>query len=386
MATNEMYELAFQFGATKLWAELSDGELFAVRHTDGAIGYCCVMGNQGEHLGLADYVGEEAFQSYLRLADATSNQCVTPELIWAQDCLQCSFEDAEDVSEAERKEAAKYAAKHGIRLGRRKAIPQFLRYQPYRQPWRMEDKLDRARVCEALAAAKVLSELLKTHDKAALRIVHLDDGPERIPLFSVKNGKMSMGSVELPALTPPRYPAPKLRNDLTAERLRRGRRVGAMECDAFLLPDPQEDEGGGAPRFPLLLLCVLQDEQEILNLPPVTDYEASAEDLVNYFAEAMAKDGRTPREVQVRDARTESLLRDLCDRAEIPMRRVEELSLLDELEDRMLSDLLDEDELPQPKEDQDEYERRMLQELGSAFDGMSGGLGGFPFADMPTEE
>lgn len=386
MATNAMYELAFQFGATKLWAELSDGELFAVRHTDGAIGYCCVMGNQGEHIALADYVGEAAFQSYLRLAHATDTQSVTPELIWAQDCLQCSFEDAEDVSDGERQEAAKYAEKHGIRLRRRKAIPQFLRYRPFCQPWRVEDKLDRVRICEALAAAKVLSELLKTHDKETLRIVHLDDGPERIPLFGVKNGKMTMGSVELPAMTPPEYPAPALRNDVTAERLRRGRRVGAMECDVFLYPEPQEDEKGGAPRFPFLLLCVLQDEQEILNLPPVTDYETSAEDLVNYFAEAMAKDGRTPKEIQVRDARTAALLRELCEKAEIPLRRVEALSLLDDLEDRMLSELLDEDELPRPQEDQDAYERRMLQELGSAFDGMSGGLGAFPFGDVPTEE
>ena len=225
MATNEMYELAFQYGATKLWAKLTDGELFAVRHTDGAIGYCCVMGNQGEHIALADYVGEAAFQSYLRLAHATDTQSVTPELMWAQDCLQCSFEDAEDVSEDERKEAAVFAAKRGIHLKRRKAIPQFLRYRPFCQPWAVEDELDQARLCEALAAAKVLAELLKTHDKDSLRIVHLDDGPERIPLFGVKNGKMTMGSVELPAMTPPTYPAPALRNDVTAERLRQGSSV-----------------------------------------------------------------------------------------------------------------------------------------------------------------
>ena len=41
MATERMYELAFQYKGIKLWQQLYDDELFAVRLSDGAIGYCC---------------------------------------------------------------------------------------------------------------------------------------------------------------------------------------------------------------------------------------------------------------------------------------------------------------------------------------------------------
>ena len=57
MASEAMNALAFRFRKAKLWNKLLDDELFAVQLSDGEIGYCCVMGQLGEHLSLALYVG-----------------------------------------------------------------------------------------------------------------------------------------------------------------------------------------------------------------------------------------------------------------------------------------------------------------------------------------
>ena len=69
MATEKMYDLAFQYKAAKLWKLLYDDEVFAVKLPDGETGYCSVMGMIGQHLALGLYVGDEGYQSYRILLD-----------------------------------------------------------------------------------------------------------------------------------------------------------------------------------------------------------------------------------------------------------------------------------------------------------------------------
>ena len=54
MATEKMYDLAFQYKAAKLWKLLYDDEVFAVKLPDGETGYCSVMGMIGQHLALPE--------------------------------------------------------------------------------------------------------------------------------------------------------------------------------------------------------------------------------------------------------------------------------------------------------------------------------------------
>ena len=49
---DDMLAAAFQYRDTELWKELTDSDVFAFRLSDGETGYCCVMGNAGEHLAL----------------------------------------------------------------------------------------------------------------------------------------------------------------------------------------------------------------------------------------------------------------------------------------------------------------------------------------------
>ena len=70
MATDKMYDLAFQYKGTKLWQQFYDDELFAVKLADGEVGYCCVMGMIGEHNALAVYVGDKGYQSYCAIRNA----------------------------------------------------------------------------------------------------------------------------------------------------------------------------------------------------------------------------------------------------------------------------------------------------------------------------
>ena len=57
MASDRLYDIALNYKNTKLWKRICDTELFAVRLSDGNIGYCSVMGELGEHIALALYIG-----------------------------------------------------------------------------------------------------------------------------------------------------------------------------------------------------------------------------------------------------------------------------------------------------------------------------------------
>ena len=48
----ELYQLAFEYLDTELWKSLWDNQIFAVKFSDGEIGYCCVMGAAGTFCGL----------------------------------------------------------------------------------------------------------------------------------------------------------------------------------------------------------------------------------------------------------------------------------------------------------------------------------------------
>ena len=376
MASEAMNALAFRFRKAKLWNKLLDDELFAVQLSDGEIGYCCVMGQLGEHLSLALYVGEAGLQSYLRLAAAAARQEVEQELVWSQDCLHCSFEDAEELNPADVKAARACALSLGISLRGRFAYPLFSKYSPYRIPCAISEESDFRRMGEALQGALLLAELLKSRSKEQLGFSRLRREPQTLPLVRLEDGKRSLGATPLPPMEDPDWPAPALENDVTVEKLRRARRVRAMECQVLMLPSPVEDPEGGPPRFPFLLLCALVDEAELLNLPVVNDYAESAADLLVYFAEAVAKDGRVPASILVPDARTEALFHGFCARVGVELRRVEELKLLDEVRDNMLSQLGGEEEEEAPDElSHEEDSLRRLQELSAAFDAMYGGFG-----------
>lgn len=103
---DSLYALALAYKKTKLWKLLWDSQLFAVKMADGEIGYCCVMGMNGEHTALAVYVGQDGIDSYRNIAngenfdvcDADGNAEPTfqsHEKMMSQNCIQCSLADTE---------------------------------------------------------------------------------------------------------------------------------------------------------------------------------------------------------------------------------------------------------------------------------------------------
>ena len=376
MATEKMYDLAFQYKGTKLWQQFYDDELFAVRLSDGEIGYCCVMGMIGEHNALALYVGEEGYQSYCAIRNAVQDRMTDQmmgELVTSQNCLQCSFETKDMLSDAELEEVRRYAGAHGKALRGKNAFPQFTKYRPGRFPWHYDSALDEQRICDALGAAVALKKMLRSYSKEELGLFSLDEEPAKIPMLAFEGGRWIMKYTRLPDAEI-RYPEPKLTNNVTAARIKRKKKTGIWECGTLRLPKAVQEEGHAdeAPYYPLVLLFI-ELGNELVQEPIVSNGENPVE-ILNEFAQRLL-DGKTvPRTIRCGDERCFSLLKDLCAKTGIRLEKTDDPEALNDVIDDLLEYLAgSEDAEPDPKEVEEMFDilmqmpdselRQMPQEL-----------------------
>ncbi len=348
MATDKMYDLAFQYKGTKLWQQFYDDELFAVKLSDGEIGYCCVMGMIGQHNALALYVGDEGYQSYQLLRntdqDGITDQMMG-ELVTSQSCLQCSFETKDMLSDAELAEVRRYAETHGKTLRGKNAFPQFTKYRPGRFPWHYDSELDGQRICDALSAAVALKKMLRKTSKEDLGFCSVDEEPERIPMLALADGRWVIKYTTLPAAGM-RYPEPALANDVTVARIKRKAKAGVWECGTLRLPNPVQEEGheDEAPYYPLALIFI-ELGNELVQQPIVTDGEDSSE-MLKEFAEYLLTVKTIPRTIRCGDDRCYALLKNLCAKTGITLERTDEPEALEDVIDDLLdhmSELQDEE-------------------------------------------
>ncbi|WP_434089188.1 DUF7309 domain-containing protein, partial [Exiguobacterium indicum] len=134
-----MYDLAYTFKKSKLWQLIREQQVFAVRLPDGQIGYCLIMGQNGEHMALSLHIGAEGFSSYRRL-NGMDQGPITYEEMLQQDCIQCSIEKRDQLSPEELNELRSYCEDRGIPF--RAPFPQFARYKRYCVPWTITDDSD----------------------------------------------------------------------------------------------------------------------------------------------------------------------------------------------------------------------------------------------------
>ena len=343
MATERMYDLAFQYKKNKLWKKLYDTDIFAVRFADGTIGYCCVMGMIGECNAVALYPDAKAFQSYRKISGLSPVQFRSEsdyqEFLISMDCLQCAFDSKDSLSDDDLKEVRAYTKKHGITLRGPNAFPQFVSYRPYHYPWSVTHTADQQRICEALEACNALSELLENRHKSE---IGLDDRMIRASgqiLLLEKNGdSYAVARTEIPPELPESHPSPAVPNDLTAARIKRMKKHGTLECEVIRMPEPVQTDPDQVPYYPVVLMGVDRDSGYLYPLKPVVDFEEHPEALLDAFAQSILEVDGCPKSIVVNDDRTYALLQNLC--AAVGIKLVltdEDLDSLEEAKDGLFA-------------------------------------------------
>ncbi|MBQ6987173.1 MAG: hypothetical protein IJQ25_09320 [Oscillibacter sp.] len=316
MFTDKLYEAAFAYRNTKLWKQMFDSELFAVRFSDGEIGYCCVMGLGGEHIALAVYVGAEGFQSFRELAfrDDDGDEMPDISLMFRQSYLQCAFESRDDLSEEEFAEARGYAQAHGIRVRGAHAWPNFTKSARYRIPWRFESREDERRMTEALWAGVALSEILKQKSKDDIGLYPVDEETQRLPLLTPLDTGYALSTTPVPPEWEEEFAEPSPLDAEQVDELLKLRKRGVYDCELIRLPGLLEGQADAeeAPYFPALVLCSDAKTGQMLATNAVTDYDTHPESLRDEFLRALVDSGECPRAIRVRNEQTRALLSNLC--------------------------------------------------------------------------
>lgn len=100
----ELYDAASVFKQVQPWKWLYDADIICVENPkDKMMGYCSVMGRDGEHFALGVYLGSEGIFGFYQLMEH-ADTIPDHQAVHYQNCLMCSFEDRDLLANEDRKQ------------------------------------------------------------------------------------------------------------------------------------------------------------------------------------------------------------------------------------------------------------------------------------------
>ena len=332
---DSLYDTAFKFKATKLWKKLIDTQIFGVQLSNQEIGYCSIMGALGEHIALGLYVGEEGFKTYYRLATMPEDISEKDyfEYSVSQNCLQCSFENKDDIPEAEVISVQTYTKSHGIRLRGANSFPSMICVKPYQIPWFIRDEKDYALLEEALKAGIEVAEKLQSSKPEMLGF---SKNAEELPLLIPEKDGFTWKTCHIPEIAPEVFVSPELNAELT-KQIKALKKVNKLECTVTHMHEPIQDTPEETPYFPAVLLVMETKNEKILHLHPVKQYTGNELTILEELAQNLIAEKCAPKSISVVDDRTEALLSKFCEACGIKLNRVKKFTKLHYAEEELNS-------------------------------------------------
>ncbi len=352
----EYLDLAYAFRKSKIWKKIYEEELFAVRlpkargKKKDEIGYCVIMGRNGEHLCLAVYIGDKGFST---LRELMSGEHEGLAGLLSQDCIQCSMETREEMEEEELEELRAYCQASGKPF--RAPFPRFARFMPHCFPWFIRKPSDWQAIAEALRVVNGMAAVMTEQGKEALglrpvkiglagqaygaeqmSLIHsLPTEEVTIPLYSLVGEELKAERIPLPPCREKNYPKPARINDIAVAKMMKSPQVGTLQCEVIRASAPVE---GDPPYVPALLMTV--DEAGMVHTPALGHGpEYDPDDMLEQFIASL--EGSYPANIRVRTEETRALLEGFCSRAKIRLETSGNMDLLDKaaasLEESMMN-------------------------------------------------
>ena len=243
-----LYDAATAFEDIACWEWMSDSDVFGVQNPDnGEIGYCCVLGQLGEVLGLVVYVGTEGLEQHRKIQSGKIH-AGSPEMLYAQNCLTAWFGERRELDRPD----LQVIKELGLKFRGKNSWPQFRRIQPGYLPWYLTESEAKYLTLSLKQAREValclekdpdwLAVPNKNHYVVRLPIQNADEW--RWESHAVKPAPRTKGKIES-------YPLDEVR----LQRINKTSQVSqyAWETDAFYTPMPVDGED--RPFFPYTFLC-----------------------------------------------------------------------------------------------------------------------------------
>ncbi len=382
MDYDKLYKLAFDFKKTNLWNQVHESEIFAVKLSDGRIGYITITGEVGEVYMLSVYVGEDAVQGLLKMMFETPiffSRFEQYEFMFIQNCLQCSFEDKQDIGSEEADIVKKYAKKHRIKISGKNAFPFFWKYAPYRIPGKIKSESDAEDLQEALLAALEIAKLLDNGDsKEKIGLKKVSKRTKKIIMLERNDDSYKISKTDFPKIKAPKYPVPKCENELAFTRLKTFENKIDLECEIVRRTEPfTENEDSDVAGFPVMLYAINAKSFFMLPVEPVLFYEDNPDKLLDCFINALAKFEICPTEITAVNKQTYEFFKPFGEKLGIKVEYSYEPSEAMEEYQLKMEEGLSED---------DDFENSMTEEQLEQMNELLNGLLGVGQGKMSKEE
>jgi len=318
----KLYRAAADFKDLACWRWMHDSDLFGVQDPEsGEVGYCCVMGNLGEFLGLAVYLGAEGLEAYVKIAMEAVGEG-DPEALFAQKCLMASFEGRDWMEKPD----LQIIKQLGLKFRGPQAWPVFRCHDPGYVPWYLNG--DQVRFL-TLALEQTIEVATRLKTNRGL----LKPPEEDLLLVRVREGTGQGGQwrdIWLPAPPPPIKSIPDTVDELTLHRVEKARRPkqGSWEVDVFYAPAAVTE--GPRPSYPRVSLVVDCDSGLVLNvdLGPAMQ---SWEEIRGQFLKFVEASKQLPKTILVCREELERLLFPVTERLGIDLVLADELETLEDV-------------------------------------------------------
>ena len=337
MNKEDLIAVALQFRIQKLWDELDDSMIFGVRLPDGETGYCCVMGNGGEHFALGLYKGITGFTTYLNSVNRLPG--TDPfEMFLTYDCLNCDYENASEsnLTSAQKKLIRTVANERHIKMCRPNGYPEFIRYD--RGFIRTElNEHEMSDLGIALKAGIEVASRVKGMTLAELGKLGFGEdgyypssvGGDHIPMLEMqKDGSFKWSVTVTPKVVNGSFPTPLFTNVLAGGRLKTMQRVGAFQCKVMHMQSPVKNKEGVF--YPLLMVLV-NDEGMMFPVMQKSEDPHAEDELINQLAFTLISMEVYPEEFLVDDRFSEAFMDDFCKKTEIKLKKIDYLPELEEV-------------------------------------------------------
>ena len=120
-----LYEVMKQIKEAAPWQWMEERDIFGVQSPEsGELGFVSIMGQLGEHLAIAVYLGAHGLSRFWEIQQA--GPLLTPDMILNTPQLQASFENRSDLAKQDRQ----IIKQLGLTYRGRQAWPQFQKFCP----------------------------------------------------------------------------------------------------------------------------------------------------------------------------------------------------------------------------------------------------------------
>jgi hypothetical protein len=322
----DLYDAAIKFKEVECWNWMYDSDLFGVQDpATNEIGYCCIMGNAGEHFALAVYQGSEGLEGHKKMQSGE----VSPfsiDILHLQKCLMASFEDRDFLQ----KEDLQIIKRLGLKFRGPHSWPFFRSYLPEYHPWHLTSEEAKYLTLSLLQAIEVSLRFkddqdLLTSPKENHYLVRVQDKSGRWKDEWLKPLPVEKRRVVVKPMDTKRLEGVK--GMMT-------QRQGVWEIDFVYFPQPVKEKKE-RPFYPLIIIWADHGSGLILNFH-MQKYKECISGFPEEFLK-LAEDIRSlPEEILVKKEEVFQLVQPVASDLEIKLRRVERLEALEAAHTDML--------------------------------------------------